>query len=96
MKEPSLSGTLGEVFAIKGRGTVFIVENYVGDMPSRALVQIGNFSFEVTGVDFPRKTIVGDDGSIEFDRSMIGLIVREDVKEKLLEMRAQPVEVFKL
>ena len=95
-RTPSVTGILGEAFRISGRRTVLIVENYDGDMPSEGLFQVGEFSSKITGVEFPRKTIHREDGSIDFDKSMIGICIEGDVKEQLLEMKGQLVEVFEL
>ena len=95
-RAPSLTGVLGEAFRISGRGTVLIVENYDGDMPLKGLFQVGDFSSKITGVEFPRKTIRRGDGSIELGKPMIGILIADDVKEQLLEMKGQPVEVFEL
>jgi len=96
VKLPSLTGSLGEAFRIYGKGTVLIVENYVGDMPSVATLKVGEVSAKVTGVEFPRKTVWRADGSIELDKSMIGLVVEGDIKEQLLDLKGQPVEVFEI
>ena len=95
-RAPSLTGVLGEAFRISGRGTVLIVENYDGDMPLKGLFQVGDFSSKITSVEFPRKTIRKDDGTIELGKSMIGILIADDVKEQLLEMKGQSVEVFDL
>lgn len=96
MKEPSLIGTLGEAFRISGRGTVLIVENFTGEMPSKAKFQVGDLSSKITGVDFPKKFIRRANGSSDFDKSMIGICIEDDVKEQLLQMKGQLVEVFEL
>jgi len=96
VKIPSLTGILGEALRISGRGTVLIVEDYVGEMPSKAKLQVGEVSSKVTGVDYPRKTIQRDGGSIELDKSVIGLLIEDDIKEQLIEMKGQLVEVFEI
>lgn len=84
------------MFRISGRGTVLIVENYAGDMPPTGQLRVGNFSSKIVGVDFSRKFIRKDDGSIDLDTSIIGLLVEDDAKEQLLEMKGQPVKVYEL
>lgn len=96
MNKPSLNGTLGAVFRITGRGTVLIVENYAGDMPTRAKLRVGDFTSKIAGFDFPRKTVEKDDGSFDQDTSIIGLFVEEDAEEQLLGMKGQPVNVYEL
>lgn len=73
-----------------------MVENCTGEMPSTAEVRVGSFTSMIVSFDFPRKTIRKNESPFELDFSTIGLLVKEDVREMLLEMRGQPVEVYEV
>ena len=96
VKRPVLNGTLGALFPLKGRGTVLVIENFAGEMPSMAQLRVGNYSSKIIGVDFPRRVGPKEDGSFDLDTSIIALLVEEDAIEPLLKMMGQPVKAYEL
>jgi small-conductance mechanosensitive channel len=80
--DPLFRGTLGNVFRIPN-GTVLIVENYTGDVPSAARVRVGAFSATLVSVDIPRQA--------NREAPIIALYIQEDATDILVDMKGQEV-----
>lgn len=78
-------GRLGEAFYIQKRGTVFIVEDFEGDVALGGAVVIGDFQAVVLGVDYGfRRAKPG---------STIGVFIHGDHKDLLAQRLGERVEL---
>ncbi len=87
-----MSGTLGDVFEITGRGTVVILKDFDGSVKIGDQVAIGGHKWVVTGNEMPGRPI--DLNNIP-PRRPVGVLLADARKAELLPLVGQPITVIK-
>ncbi len=80
---PTAWGTLGDVFNIKGRGTVAMIRDWEGEIAPGDTLTIGFLTSTITGCDQPR----GADDDL-------ALTLAEDRRTELTPLTGHPVQIY--